>query len=222
MAHRILIVDPDSAAVAVAVRVLAKAGYRVAPVGSFDEAMRQVASDCPDLLVSALRLGAFNGLHVLFRCRAVYSAMPVVIVGAVRDHSPDIERYGARFLPSPVDSASLLASISELLAGRAPRDPFGVRCWRRKRAIIDAFVLDSSVRVLDISYGGVRLELPSPPQALRTPIDIKLPTLGLSFKIVPRWAKQMEGGGAWWCGAEVALPGSDATRHWRWLVDSLN
>ena len=31
-----------------------------------------------------------------------------------------------------------------------------------------------------------------------------------------------EVGGSWRCGAEVAPIDSDATRTWRWIVDSLN
>jgi len=36
------------------------------------------------------------------------------------------------------------------------------------------------------------------------------------------WSQIAEEGGSWRCGAEVAPIDSDATRTWRWIVDSLN
>ena len=61
--------------------------------------------------------------------------------------------------------------------GRIPHDPTSARRWPRKRAELPATVLSGSARVVELSYGGVRLELPRPPGPGRTPIEIKLPDL---------------------------------------------
>jgi len=222
MSYRILIVDANSNGLAGAQQALAAAGHRVAEVSTFEQATSQLALDCPDLLISAIRLKAFNGLHLLLRARADHADLPVIITGHVTDCSSDIARYGARFLPDPVDPSILLRNVSELLAGRAPRDPTGERRWPRKPVGLQATVHETSARIVELSYGGLRLEMAESPGDTEATIDIRLPTLGLSVRAVPRWSKPVEDNGSWWCGAEIAATGSDAAQAWRWIVDSLH
>ena len=222
MSYRILLVDPSPTAPAVAEHALGEAGYRVALVHTFEEATRQISLDCPDLLITAIRLGAFNGLHLLLRTHAEYRDLPVVVVGAISDFSPDISRYGAQFVASPIDDASLLRTVADLLAGRAPRDPTSDRRWPRKHSGLPATVAAEAARVIELSYGGMRLEMDSAPGGGGGPFDISFPTLGLSVSAVPRWSKPAPEGHGWWCGAEISVAGSDATRTWRSIVDSLN
>lgn len=214
-------VDPYLAASAVTEQALVRAGYRVAAVSTFEQATRQISLDCPDLLITAVRLAAFNGLHLLLRLRADHPGLPVIVVGRLDDFTSDISRYGARFVTTPIDPASLLGMVSELLAGRTPHDPSSERRWPRKTVGLPATVFETSARVVELSYGGLRLEIPGSPGNMKSPFDIRLPTLGLSVKAVPRWSKPVEDGGSWWCGAEIALAGSDATGTWRLIVDSL-
>ena len=222
MSFRILLVETDRAAATVADHVLTNAGYRVAWVDSFADAIRQSTADCPDLMITALRLGPFNGLHLVLRCRTSVAEMPAVIIAEPSDLTGDIERYGAHALPKPIDPVKLLNLVSQLLAGRLPHDPTSARRWPRKRAELPATVLSGSARVVELSYGGVKLEMPRPPGPGRTPIEIKLPTFGVSVQAVACWSQLAEEGGSWRCGAEVAPIDSDATRTWRWIVDSLN
>ena len=222
MSFRILLVETDKAAASVADHVLTNAGYRVAWVDSFADAVRQTSADCPDLMITALRLGPFNGLHLVLRCRASNAEMPAVIISDPSDLSGDIARYGAHPLPKPIDPTALLNLTSTLLAGKIPHDPTSSRRWPRKRAELPATVLSGAARVVELSYGGVRLELTRPPSPGRTPIEIKLPTFGVSVQAVACWSQLAEEGGPWRCGAEVAPIDSDTTRTWRWIVDSLN
>jgi DNA-binding response OmpR family regulator len=222
MSFRILLVETDRAAATVADHVLTNAGYRVAWVDSFADAIRQTTAECPDLMITALRLGPFNGLHLVLRCRAGDAEMPAIIICDPTDLSADIERYGAHALPKPLDPTALLTLVSQLLAGRIPHDPTTLRRWPRKRAELPATVLSGSARVVELSYGGVRLELPRPPGPGRTPIEIRLPTFGVSVQAVACWSHLAEEGGSWRCGAEVAPIDMDATHTWRWIVDSLN
>ena len=222
MSFRILLVETDRAAASVADSALTNAGHRVAWVDSFADAIRQTTVDCPDLMITALRLGPFNGLHLVLRCRASDPNMPAIIVSEPRDLTDDISRYGARSLPKPIEPNTLLSLVTEMLAGRIPHDPTSSRRWPRKRAELPATVSAGSARVVELSYGGVRLELARPPGPGRTPIEIKLPTFGVSVQAVACWSQLAEEGGSWRCGAEVAPVDSDATRTWRWIVDSLN
>jgi len=63
----ILVVDEDADARTEIVDLLSHAGYQVTSVGSFREATKVLSTDPPDLLITELRLGAFNGLHLVIR-----------------------------------------------------------------------------------------------------------------------------------------------------------
>ena len=222
MSFRILLVDPDSTTVAAIESTLAEAGHRVAWVSTFEEATQQFLLDYPDLLVTALRLGAFNGLQLLFRFRAEHPDVPVIVRSAVADLAPDMQRYAAQFVTNPIDRAPFVGLVSALLAGRTPHDPHSDRRWPRKRAELPATIHRNSARVVELSYGGLRLEMTAAPDDVRALIEVGLPSLGLSVKAVPRWSKPVEEGGSWWCGAEIALAGSEAARQWHCIVDSLH
>ena len=134
MSYRILLVDPDETAAAAAKLALAANGYRAAAVGTFAEATRQAWLDRPDLIVTALRLRAYNGLHLLLRCRADHPELPVIIMGRPEDFCSDIAYHGAQFFSEPRDLASLVTLVSRLLVGRFPRDSQGERVGSGKRA----------------------------------------------------------------------------------------
>lgn len=224
MPYRILLVEPEPASRVATGKILAEADYWTVSVGTFGEATQLVSLDPPDLLVTAVRLGAFNGLHLVLRSRADFPNMPVVVIGGPNDlvFASEVARYGGRFVVKPLDREAFLRLISELLAGRPPRESLDGRRELRKHAELAATVSHKSVRVIELSYGGLRLEFPEPPGMVDTPIDVDFPTLGFSIKVVPRWTKAVPSQGPWWCGAELAPADSDAAQTWRWIVDSLN
>jgi DNA-binding response OmpR family regulator len=224
MSYRILLVDPDSRSSAAIERSLSGAGYVVVSVREFEDATWQLAVDRPDLLVTAVRLGAFNGLHLVLRCRGDYPDLPVIVTGEEEDPllGAEVSRYGARFVPRSLEPARLLRLVSELLAGWSARAPLGQRRWPRRHARLPATVSQTSARVVELSYGGLRLELPVSPADLKAPIDIAFPTLGVCIKAVPRWTRPTEAQGSWLCGAEVTPGDHEARQTWHGVVDSLN
>jgi DNA-binding response OmpR family regulator len=223
-ARRILLVDPDPRWSATTEHALSAAGYLAVAVGTFEDALRQLAVDCPDLLVTAARLGAFNGLHLVLRSREDCSGMSMIVTGEEEDPLLEAEviRYGARYASKSLEPERFLRLVSELLTGRSPRGQLVDRRWPRKAAGLPATVWQASARVVELSYGGLRLELPGSPADLKTPMEVALPTLGLSIKAVPRWTTPIEAQGTWWCGAEIAAGDSEAQQTWREVVDALS
>lgn len=203
---RILLVDPNSAIGTGTRAALVGAGHRVADVATFEEATLQLALDCPDLLITAVRLGAFNGMHLLLRFRAEHPDVPVVVIGAPRDLTPDLKRHATQFLSPPIDRESFVDLVSDLLAGRTPHDPHSLRQWPRKRTELPANIHWRAARVVELSYGGLRLEMAAALDTGGAPIEIGLPSLGLQVQAVPRWSKPVEEEGCWWCGAEIVSP----------------
>jgi DNA-binding NtrC family response regulator len=195
MPFRILLVDPDSLGAAASEQALIQTGYRVVPVRTFEEATRQISLDYPDLLVTKVRLGSFNGLHLLLRCRAEHPDLPVIIIGSSADRTADVTRFGAEFVTSPVEPDSFLELVATLLSGRTPCGLSRAQRGPRKRAMLPATASDGSGRAVKSGSGGLSLRMAMHPDG----------------------------------GAEMTLPGPDvtrrwrwATRHWCWMVNSLN
>jgi CheY-like chemotaxis protein len=199
MSFRILLVDPDSLAAAASERVLVETGYRVVPVSTFEEATRQMSLHHPDLLVTKVRLGSFNGLHLLLRCRAEHPDVPVIIVGTSADRSADVTRFGAEFVTSPIEHDSLLELVASLLSGRTPSGPTSGQRGPRKRATLTAAACDRFAHGEPSCGDELSIEMDGAPRDTQVPADIGLRSLS---DVTQRWRR--------------------ATRRWRWTIDSLN
>src|SRR5258705_4043885 len=68
--HTVLVVDVDHLrALSTVCVALSGAGYVVTRATSFDEARRQLVRVKPDVLITAVRLDGYNGLHLVIRSR---------------------------------------------------------------------------------------------------------------------------------------------------------
>lgn len=218
--HRLLLVEPDASVAARVRNTVLTAGHGVLVVSSFEDAVRALADGRVDLLITALRLGAFNGLHLVLRSRVLYPDVPALVVADPGDRSIDIDRLGVRFLPTPVDPILLSAAVNELLAQRGIPSTSLQRRWPRKHANLPAQISNAPLEVIDLSYGGLRLEgAVRPPGG--EPVTVSFPTLGLSVIGVARWSKPLPNGDASWCGVEILEGGADTTAAWRGVVDSI-
>ena len=121
-AASILIVEDDRAALDGLTTLMENAGYRVTAVGSFEEA-RNALADHPDLLLTDIRLGPYNGLQLIIRGRAINPRLGAVVVTA----HPDIvvqreaERLDAIHIEKPVDPEQLLREVARALAAHGGR-----------------------------------------------------------------------------------------------------
>lgn len=124
----ILVVDSDPRELSRAAAILEAAGYRVAKAGEFADAKRYLDAMAPDLLLTGLRLGAYNGLHLIVRSRARQPGMAAVLM----DHAVDTVLLGeaehnhATFLLKPWSRDALLDTVLHALgrvSGRIPDRP---------------------------------------------------------------------------------------------------
>jgi two-component system response regulator HydG len=118
-AASILIVEGDRDTLAGWVRLLHAAGYRVTGATSFEEARRAVES-APDLLITEVRLGAYNGLQLIIRARAHNSHLSAIVLTAFSDVviKAEAERLGAIYVEKPVDAEQFLAIVADALERR--------------------------------------------------------------------------------------------------------
>ena len=110
---RVLIVDDQEEVLRTLGALVASGGYDVVTCGRFDEAKKFIDTTPPDVLITDVRLGAFNGLQLVLHMRAVHPAGPVVVLSAFDDAviRQETENAGAIFLPKPVTRKGLLEAI---------------------------------------------------------------------------------------------------------------
>ena len=91
-------------------QVLKSAGHLVTRAFGFEEAKRCLQFAPPDLLMTDVRLGAYNGLHLVLRAHAQHPEMRAIVVDA--DHDPVLEREaseaGATYVAKPFEADSLV------------------------------------------------------------------------------------------------------------------
>jgi DNA-binding response OmpR family regulator len=221
MPPTILIVDDDLPTRAGLAELLKGAGYRTIMAASFEEGVSVLRAAPPDLLITDVRLGSFNGLQLMISSPR---PVPTIVITGFADPvlESDARRRGAEYLLKPVRPSELLNLVEGKL--QAAKAGFGVpRRWERKPVIggLPAHVDDEPARVLDISYGGVRFEMPRQPD--RTPpaaFQITFPAARLSIQATLVWTSLIAGK-TWLCGAALT-PESSESGEWSGLVDALS
>jgi DNA-binding NtrC family response regulator len=113
----VLVVDADPSDRANTVWLLQSAGYRVGAATAFDEAKQLIASEAPDLLVTSLRLGPYNGLHLVLRSRSDHPAMAAIVTSRYADSvlEAEAERQHARFIVRPFADSAFLDAVGQSL-----------------------------------------------------------------------------------------------------------
>src|SRR5262245_61178099 len=81
----ILIAETDGFQRDAVSRLLESAGFRVTAASTFDEAQRELSTNPPDILITGLKLGAYNGLHLVVRNRIQHPETPAIVVSQVAD-----------------------------------------------------------------------------------------------------------------------------------------
>ena len=113
---RILLVEPDADLRTRQAVALSGAGHRVAGTGTFEAARQALAADPPDVVITAVRLGAYNGLHLLIRARANNSNVAGVVTSRAADPALEAEArtHGVVVLPDASDIPMLIGLIGNV------------------------------------------------------------------------------------------------------------
>jgi two-component system NtrC family response regulator/two-component system response regulator HydG len=103
---RILIVDDEEAARRGLGQILQEDGYEVILAGDGEEALRLVAEESPDLLLTDLRMPQMDGHELLNRVRRGYPDVSVVIMtahGTIRSAVQALREGAEDYLTKPID-----------------------------------------------------------------------------------------------------------------------
>jgi DNA-binding NtrC family response regulator len=115
----VLLVDTRSTNLRRLSDTLQRAGPIVIEATGFDEAKHALIIRRPDALISPLRLGAFNGLHLVHLGRIENPQLQAIILSSDRDFPlhDEIHATGATLLSEPVHLPTLLSLLSDGLEG---------------------------------------------------------------------------------------------------------
>jgi DNA-binding response OmpR family regulator len=228
VSHSVLIVDSDPAELNGTARLLTDAGYHVTTSDSFENARRCLKATPPDLLVADVRLGDYNGIHLVIRGRTHDAGLPAIVTDTSPDPAgeADATRQGAVYLPKPFAPRELLGVARDLVGDRPTRAATGVtRRWPRLLTSFEELPVkigDAEARVLDISYRGLRLEVDdlSEDYMQAKGVAITSPWFQESLTVRPVWARRPPQGSAWWYGVELYGVSASTEQAWRLLVDT--
>ncbi len=218
--YRILVLDDDEHALAGIVELLRDEGYQVTAAATYDAAKRLLGLSAYDLLVTDVHLRGFNGLHLVMQSRVDYPDMAVMIITGYDEPMLELEagRYHAQFVRKPINPPQFLRAVEECLSNVRRQ-----RRWPRKR-VIGGFRVTAAgqpAAVVDVCYGGLRLEVPGRTKLPAT-FDVEVAGIGLHLEVEPVWSQPSEDRAATVCGAALASDSTPAARTWRAIVDRLS
>jgi DNA-binding NtrC family response regulator len=115
---RILVVDDDRQVLKYLSEMLQEAGFDTVACERYQDAKSMLGTSRPDLLLTDIRLGAYNGLQLGIYARDHHPGLPVIVLTGYEDPTlrDEAQKSGAVFLVKPVTRVSLLDAIAKSLA----------------------------------------------------------------------------------------------------------
>ena len=112
MAARVLIVDDDPGTREGLAELLESAGYETIAADGFEFARWVLNTEPPDLLITDIRLGEYNGLHLIITGLA---AVPAIVISGFTDPvlRSKAEELGATYLTKPLTASAVLELVSD-------------------------------------------------------------------------------------------------------------
>ena len=112
----ILLVEDEERAREVFARILRKAGYAVIEAGDGLEALSLLERMRCDLVISDILMPNLNGYALVARIRAKWPDLPIVLTSGYLSQDGTIMDGSVEFIPKPIDSEVLIATVRRLTA----------------------------------------------------------------------------------------------------------
>ncbi|HEX5474147.1 MAG TPA: response regulator [Vicinamibacterales bacterium] len=218
--QHILLVDDDPFELYQVTGLLQRRDYSVAGVRSVDEARERIAHWPVDLIASASRIGSMSGLQFILACRASNPNVAAVLIAPQSPQVVDMDawRHGIAVASHPINGDQLLMIVAEQLAGVRRRQR-----WPRKRitAHVPVQAAGTLGRLVDVSYGGLRIQLSGEDAALPMRLLIDMPDFRLRITAELVWSIRGQDGTSCECGVAVSDDPA-STPNWCSFVDRVS
>jgi len=134
----VLVVDPNVSNRSRIVATLASAGFHVIATDAFETARQRIVTNPPAVLITAMKLGEYNGFHLVLRAKSIAPNTAVIVTSDddAAVFQKEAHQVGATFMVDPFRSQDVLAAVFRMLfrAGDAPiGPPFERRVSERRR-----------------------------------------------------------------------------------------
>jgi DNA-binding NtrC family response regulator len=116
--ERILIVDDEEGLRRLLVRVLTKAGYEATAVSGGGEALRQVAGEPFDLVITDIKMPEMDGLHLLRELKAFDPSLPIIVMtayGTVENAVQALRAGAYDYVAKPFEIDELKLTVAKAL-----------------------------------------------------------------------------------------------------------
>ncbi|NVK44418.1 MAG: nitrogen regulation protein NR(I) [Oceanospirillaceae bacterium] len=113
------IVDDDRSIRWVLEKALSQAGLETQSFDNADDVLRRLGRDCPDAIISDIRMPGTDGLQMLDKVQAEHPDLPIIIMTAHSDLESAVASYqgGAfEYLPKPFDVDEAVALVQRAVA----------------------------------------------------------------------------------------------------------
>ena len=120
----VLVVDDDPAMVSMLAETLGEAGYAVQTADCGANALKAVSGECPDLVISDLRMSGMSGHQLQTELKRLAPDLPIVIITAFGSIQTAVEamRLGAfDYVTKPFSNDQLLLVVARALENRELR-----------------------------------------------------------------------------------------------------
>jgi len=110
----VLVVDDDRAVLGLIVHWLTAAGFSVVACDGFEAAKQSLSATLPDVLLTDVRLGAFNGLQLVIFAKERGPQTTTVVMSAYDDPALKKEALvcGAAYITKPFTREQVLAAVA--------------------------------------------------------------------------------------------------------------
>ena len=213
----VLLVDPDPEKISAYAIALASVAGRVNAAQDFRQAKALLLSEPHDVLVTQVRLGEFNGLHLVLWAAMHIPDLRHVLIG----YSPTRETIltdRELFFVQHSDEHAIVQATLEALARENPR-----RRWsRRALSSLPATINGGPAHLLDVGYGGFSADIDMPADTgSDMSLMVETPTAVTQVLATCRWSFPIDAS-RYRCGAHLSDDSSQAGSPWRAFVDQVS
>jgi DNA-binding NtrC family response regulator len=119
----VLLVDDDPSVLQLVRQWLSSAGYNVIACDRFETAKQHLAAQAPDILVTDVRLGAYNGLQLVILAKQQGPQVAAVVMSAFDDPTlrKEAAQSGAGYLNKPCTRDQVLTAVAEAISSPTVR-----------------------------------------------------------------------------------------------------